>query len=181
MDLNWNTEKRERMIWTVFFFAGFLVSIAAVCRLPDALVRRSEFLDVGMLSRIRYLEINKSGLFLYSLQQRLGIAVFLILLAAAGFGGVGNFLLPVWAGLSAGGVLTALSMRYGIKGPILFLGAVLPQQGLLIPGYLMLLDWCMRKQGKRQLLLALAVVITGCVLESYVNPFFLKVALRFLS
>ena len=180
MYLNWKTEKKERTIWTAFFFAGFLAGIAAVCLLPDVLVRGTGFLDAGALSRIRCLEINKNALLLYSLRQRLGTAVLLILLAAAGFGRAGSCLLSVWAGLSAGGVLTALSMRCGIKGLLLFLGAVLPQVGLLIPGYLMLLDWCVRKRERRKLLLSLAILITGCILESYVNPLFLKAVLCFL-
>lgn len=178
--MNGRMRKKERTVWAAFFFAGFLAGIAAVCLKPDALVLRPGFLDAQTLLRVRYLDVNRNALLLYSLRQRLGTAVFLILLAAAGFGGAGSCLLPAWGGLSAGAVLTALSVRYGVKGPLLFLGTVLPQQILLIPGFLMLLDWCMGKQEKKKLLLSLAVVITGCILESYVNPFFLKVVLGFL-
>ena len=105
----------------------------------------------------------------------LGAAAFRGLLATAGAGGIGAAGFLFCGGLSAGAVLTTLSARYGLGGILLFSGCVLPHQLLLVPGFLLLLDWCARKLEKRKLLIPLAVVITGCLLESYVNPIALKV------
>lgn len=180
MRLNWKTGKRERTVWGACFFAGFLGGIAAVCLLPEALVIRPGFLDARSLSGLRYLEINRSALFLYSLRQRLGTAALLVLLAAAGLSRAGSGLFLFWGGLSAGTVLTALSMRLGIRGLLVFLGCALPQQLLLVPAYLLLLDRCAGKREKRSLLLPFIGLILGCLLEGYVNPFLLKAALLLL-
>ncbi len=163
----------------LLFLAGFLGGIAAVCVFFDELVVATGFLDSSYLAGLRYLDVNKNGLFLYSLRQRLGMSAFLVLLAAAGAAGFGVCCCLLWCGISVGSILTVLSMRYGFKGLVFFLASIFPQQFLLIPGFLLLLDWCSRKMERRKLLTPLAVVIIGCLLESYVNPYVCKVVLKF--
>ncbi|HJB90977.1 MAG TPA: hypothetical protein H9763_05845 [Candidatus Eisenbergiella merdigallinarum] len=159
----------------ILFLTGFLAGIAAICLFSDPLMESTGFLDPSLWTRMQLLEINRNGLLLYSLRQRLGAAAFLVLLATAGAGEIGAAGFLFFGGLSAGAVLTTLSARYGLGGILLFSGCVLPHQLLLVPGFLLLLDWCARKLEKRKLLIPLAVVITGCLLESYVNPIALKV------
>lgn len=178
MKFSWKLERRERTTWMIIFLAGFFLGIALICLFPESLVTAAGFLDASFLSRLRYLDINQNGLLLYSVKQRVGMAAFLVLLSAAGAAGIGIWLFLGWCGISAGAVLTALSLRYGLKGIIFFAGCILPQQLLLIPGYLLLLDWCMRKMERKRLFLPLSVVIMGCFLESYVNPVVLKVVLK---
>lgn len=178
MKFSWKLEKREKTVWLIVFLAGFLAGIALVCMFPDGLVTATGFLDGDFFSRMSYLDLNQNGLFLYCIRQRLGMAAFLVLLSAAGAAGAGIWIFLGWSGISAGMVLTVLSMRFGIKGLLIFAGCVLPQQLLLIPGYLLLMDWCIRKMERRKLLTPLSVVIMGCFLESYVNPVLLKVVLK---
>lgn len=178
MKFSWKLERRERTTWMIIFLAGFFLGIALICLFPKSLVAESGFLDVSFLKRMRDLDINQNGLLIYSAKQRLGMAAFLVLLSAAGAAGIGAWLFLGWCGVSAGTVLTTLSLRYGIKGIIFFTGCVLPQHLLLIPGYLFLLDWCMKKMERRRLLIPLSVVIMGCFLESYVNPVVLKIVLK---
>ena len=176
----WKLGRKETRAWIILFLAGFLSGIAGVCLFSGPLVEATGFLDRAFWTRIQLLEINRNGLFLFSLRQRLIPTAFLVLLAAAGVAGIGTFCFLFFGGLSAGAVMTALSMRYGLGGILLFAGCILPHQLILIPGFLMLLDWCARKLEKRKLLIPLAVVITGCFLESYVNPIALKVVLNLL-
>lgn len=178
MMFSWKLERKERTAWTLLFMAGFLAGIGIICLFLQNLVVESGFLDASFLAGMQYLDINKNGLFLYALKQRMGMAAFLALLSAAGAAGMGISLLLVWSGISAGVVLTVFSMRFGIKGLLLFLACILPQMLLLIPGFLMLMDWCSRKLERKQLLLPLIVVIMGCFLESYVNPYIFKVVLK---
>lgn len=166
-------------LWMVVFLAGFLAGIALICMFFEQLVIGSGFLDASFLSGLQYLDINKNGLLLYSLKQRMGMTAFLVLLSAAGAAGIGIFFLLACCGISAGTVLTVLSMRYGLKGIIFFVACILPQQLFLIPGFLMLMDWCYRRLERKKLLVPLAVVIMGCLLESYVNPYVFKVVLKF--
>lgn len=165
-------------MWMVIFLAGFLMGIAAICMFFEELVIGSGFLDASFLSGIQYLDINKNGLLLYSLKQRMGITAFLVLISAAGAAGIGIAFLLAWSGISAGAVLTVLSMRYGLKGLVFFVACILPQQLFFIPGYLLLMDWCYRKLERKKLLIPLTVVIMGCLLESYVNPYIFKVVLK---
>lgn len=178
MFFSWRLEKREKTVWLTVFLIGFLLGIGGICLLAQNFFSSCGFLDRTFLSRMKYLEINRNGLFLFSLQQRMGMAAFLVLLSVAGAAGIGIVFLLAWSGMSAGAVLTIFSLRYGWKGMILFLGSVLPQILLLVPGYLLLLDWCFRRLERRKLLVPLAVVIMGCFLESYVNPYILKVVIK---
>lgn len=178
MFFSWKLEKKEKTTWMLEFLAGFFAGIAVVCTFFEQFVIGSTFLDASFLAGLQYLDINKNGLFLYSIQQRMGAAAFLVLLSAAGAAGMGIALVLVWSGISAGAVLTVLSMRYGIKGLLFFLACLLPQQLLMIPGYLMMMDWCWKKMERRRLLAPLIVVIMGCFLESYVNPYIFKVVLK---
>lgn len=179
MIFSWKLDRIQRTRWMLFFLTGFFAGIALMCLFYEELVIENGYLDSQFMSGLRHLDIDKSRLLLYCLQERLGIVAFLVLLSAAGAGWAGICLLLIWFGGSAGGVLTALSMRYGVKGIFFFLSCMLPQQLLLIPGYLMLMDWCHRRMERKRLLIPLVVVIMGCFVESYVNPYILKVVLRF--
>lgn len=131
MMISWRFQKRDKTAWLVSFFFGFFLGIVMICLFSEALVMQTGFLDPDFLYGIRHLKINQNGLFLYSLRLRLGMAAFLVLLSMAGAAGIGSSLTLVWCGLSAGSVLTVLSLRYGIRGILLFLACVLPQQLLL--------------------------------------------------
>ncbi len=179
MIFSWKLDRKQKTRWLLFFLTGFFAGIALMCLFYEELVIGNGYLDSNFMSGLRQLDMDMNRLLLYCLQERLEMAAFLVLLSAAGAGWAGICLLLIWFGGSAGGVLTALSMRYGVKGIFFFLSCILPQQLLLIPGYLMLMDWCYRRMERKKLLLPLAVVIIGCFVESYVNPYILKAVLRF--
>lgn len=178
MVFSWKLERREKRTWAAALFIGFFTGIAMVCLWTKQLVTTSGFLDASFLSRMQYLDMNRNALFLYVFKQRMGEVAFLVLLSAAGAAGIGSVLFLAWCGLSAGCVLTVLSVRYGIRGLLFFGGCILPQQLLFIPGYLMLLHWCARKPDRRKMALPILVVIMGCFVEGYVNPIVLKVVLK---
>ena len=70
--------------------------------------------------------------------------------------------LAVGSGLAAGMILTVLSLRYGIRGSFFFLAALVPQQAVLVPGYCMLLEWCLHKTAASGVWISLAVIGIGC-------------------
>ena len=146
----------------VLLLAGFLAGIACVCFFPGLFVQNQGFLDTDTLSGISEWDMNRTGLFLYCLQKRLGITVLFVLLALSG----------------AGMILTVLSLRYGIRGSFFFLAALVPQQAVLVPGYCMLLEWCLHKKAASGVWISLAVIGIGCAVEGYVNPFILKAVMR---
>lgn len=102
----------------------------------------------------------------------------LVLLALSGAGMACLLLTAAGSGLAAGIILTTLSMRYGIRGSFFFLAALVPQQAVLVPGYCMLLEWCLHKKAASGVWISLAVIGIGCAVEGYVNPFILKAVMR---
>lgn len=59
-------------------------------------------------------------------------------------------------------------------GSFFFLAALVPQQAVLVPGYCMLLEWCLHKKAASGVWISLAVIGIGCAVEGYVNPFNFK-------
>ena len=57
-------------------------------------------------------------------------------------------------------------------------GELVPQQAVLVPGYCMLLEWCLHKKAASGVWISLAVIGIGCAVEGYVNPFILKAVMR---
>ena len=67
----WKLGRKETRIWTVLFLIGFMGGIMAVCLFPGPLMENTGFLDASFLTKLRFLEINRNGLFLFSLRSRL--------------------------------------------------------------------------------------------------------------
>ena len=168
---------RKSIVWGTML-AGFLAGIVCVCFFPKLFVQSRGFLDTDTLSGFSEWDMNRTGLFLYCLQKRLGIALFLVLLALSGAGMACLILTAAGSGLAAGIILTTLSLRYGIRGSFFFLAALFPQQAVLIPGYGMLLEWCLHKRTAAGVWVSLAVIGIGCAIEGYLNPFILKAVMR---
>ena len=170
--------QQEKRLGAVLLLAGFLAGIACVCFFPGLFVQNPGFLDTDTLSGISEWNMNRTGLFLYCLQKRLGTALLLVLLALSGAGMICLIVFAAGSGLAAGMILTALSLRYGIRGSFFFLAALVPQQAVLVPGYCMLLEWCLHKKAASGVWISLAVIGIGCAVEGYVNPFILKAVMR---
>ena len=177
----------------VLFTAGFLTGLALIYIGQESLVVNADFLDSFSGGRMGVLDIDSSMLFFYSIKQRLAPAVLLAVLAVAGIGGMAVSLYLVWTGFCAGTILSVLSIRYGIRGILLFSGGIFPQVLLLAPAYLFLFRWCQGFQdrvyngrygsgagGKRgalrlgTLLVILGMLLAGCLVESYINPIILQ-------
>lgn len=185
----------------LIFMAGFLTGLVLIYMGQQRLVAETQFLGSMSVEQTGLLEIDRSMLFLYSLRQRGGPALLLILLSAAGAGGLAVCLYLIWAGFCAGVILSVLSLRYGIRGILLFVGGCVPQILFLIPSYLLLLRWCILLPGRSGrtyrkpsggamegsmgyarrfpahaglLLTSLLLFFLGCMMEGYVNPLVLK-------
>ena len=78
--------QQEKRLGAVLLLAGFLAGIACVCFFPGLFVKNQGFLDADTLSGISEWNRNRTGLFLYCLQKRLGITVLFVLLALSGAG-----------------------------------------------------------------------------------------------
>lgn len=174
----WKIGTREKKVWTAVFLSGFALGIALVCLFPDALVTGSGFLDPDSLTGLYETEPDRNALFLYCLRQRFGMAAFLVLLSAAGLGGLGAWVWCGGCGFCSGLMLTALSWRYGLKGLVFFASCLFPHQLLLVPGFLMLIGWCVHRLEKKRIFAPLAAIVCGCLLEGYISPLAVRFALK---
>lgn len=172
----WKIGPGEKKIWMLVFLTGFVLGISLICLFPDVLVAQSGFLDPDSLTGLYETEPDRNGLFLYCIRQRFEMAAFLVLLSAAGLGGLGAWVWCGGCGLGSGMMLTALSWRYGMKGLFFFVSCLLPHQLLLIPGFLMLICWCVHRMEKRRIFLPLTAIACGCLVEGYISP----LAVRFV-
>ena len=157
-------------------------------------------LNISTLSRIRYLNVNGTMLLRYTLFERFKSAFILIILSTTFLGISALYFFVMMQGVLSGMFLTAAVIRYGFRGILLLLAGIFPQQLLLIPAWIMLLNWCYhlcckfyfpeRDVGLNSnqshfllrkcifLLWIMAVVIIGSILESYVNPIILSEVLK---
>ena len=192
-------EQMAKLLYTLCF--GFFAGILGMILKKESLLYSTGFLDSYTLGPVKYLEPDTGKLLITIVMQRLGAAALLIILATTYLGSVTAYLYQIWSGLAMG-ILTAGSViRYGAKGILLAAGALLPQQLILIPAFLMLSVKCCelcrsmyfqsmpgsfsgREKGKFFIRKALnmitnvAIIAAGCFLEAYLNPKILKLVLQ---
>ncbi len=183
------------------FMIGLFIGILIVNAGHDTWIVDSDLLGTEMILRLKNSVPAGEGLFGYVLRHRLFTLCMLALLSTTMIG------LPVvcvyicYMGLSAGCLLSVAVIRYGIRGLLLVAAGLLPQAFCLIPAYIGLFIWAVSlnrtlyaprtyldgyeryskqfylKKGT-QIVAVAAVVIMGCLLESYVNPKILHFILK---
>lgn len=190
---SYNNLGKGSVKWLILFLFGFLFSIFFVNLCSGQLLSETAFLDETSLSAMKYLEINKNSFFIYVLKKRLADIWLIALLSVSMLGTVVACAYTIWLGFTAGFLLAALTIRFGMKGTALFLISLFPHYLLYIPADVLLITCAYRLcvklyfpekdkigdiDSKRklffqffiQLAIIHGVAITGCVLESYVNP-----------
>ncbi len=181
----------------VFFLAGFLIGVLYIYFTGSPGAGETDFLSIQNLMQVMYMDIVHEEYFWYLLRKRIGILILLVMtsLALPGKYLLVGFLMVF--GCSMGSMLSVLLMRYGLKGILLFLGLIFPQDIVYIPVVFwwvcLLTGWnegmfyqrnsLMKKRdaGYRTLLRVIAlcgVTIIGVVLECYVNPFIVQWCLK---
>lgn len=192
-------EQMARLLYTLFF--GFFAGILGMILKQESLLYHTGFLDSYTLGPVKYLDPDTGKLLTAVLMQRLGTAALLVILSTTYLGGVAAYFYQVWSGLAIG-ILTAGSViRYGVKGVLLALGSLLPQQLVLIPAFLVLSAKCCElcktmyfrgipggisgRERVRFLIreglnmtASILFIAAGCFIEAYINPGILKLILR---
>lgn len=190
--MQYERKSRYRM-YVNLFCVGLVAGIFILNIGKSFLLDNTALLDEYTLYQMKYMTVDSSALFWYVFRRRiLGVLALLIasttylgLLACRG--------VVLWYGFSAGIFLATLIARYGLKGILLAGVSMFPQYILYVPVMLMLLTWCevlfrgiyyrdgetesenkktaMVRAGK--VFLIIVAMAVGCLLESYINPYFL--------
>lgn len=176
------------------FCAGLLAGLLIMNFGKSVLLDNTGFFDAYTMYRIRDMSVDQNALFYFVFRKRiLGIVAMAVLSTtylglAACLGGV------FWYGMSAGAFVTALALRYGIKGILLAVVCLLPQYLVYVPALLFFLRWAeevyrgiysrsggafaaedksflVKKSG--QLIAVLSAFAIGCLMEAYINPMLL--------
>ena len=172
------------------FCIGIIGGILIMNLGKSIFLKETGLFDESVLYRMKYMSLDGNAFFYYVLRKRMLALMLAAILATTYLGYVLCMGTAVWCGMSVGVYLSALFIRYGIKGLALALVGIFPQYLLFVPAILMLLGWCeglyraiysrsgvMEAEGRSFVIKKLGwlgaiagIVIAGCFLESYVNP-----------
>ena len=173
------------------FLAGMLSRMLIMSFGKSILLENTGLLDEYTLYHMKYMTVDRSALFYYILCLRMKTAIILVVLATTYLGLAVCAGAAFWYGLSAGAFVTAVVIRYGLKGILLAFVSITPQCFIYVPAFMVLLWWCealnrtiyldkntltqgageitwLRRGG--QLALILLVLLLGCLLEGFTNP-----------
>lgn len=174
------------------FCAGLVVGILIMGMGKSVLLENTGLFDEYTLYNMKYMTVDSNALFSYVFRERILKLLALAVLSTTYLGLAACAGTAAWYGMSAGVYLAALTIRYGVKGIFLAAVSLFPQYILYIPVLLALLTWCVTlyrgiyhhsidfEEDKAFLPKALAklaaillAATAGCLLEAYVNPYFL--------
>jgi len=180
---------------------GFFMGILIVNLGYETWIRNGGLLGTEMMSRLKNSRPEGESLVGYILRHRLSAVCLLGLVSTTVVGMPVLGVYICYTGLAAGCLLSVAVVRYGIRGLLFMAGVLLPQSILLIPAYICFFLWAvdvnqtlyaprMQLDGFErfssrfylkkcvQMIEITAVVIIGCLLESYVNPSVLHLVLK---
>lgn len=172
------------------FCVGILTGILAISIGKSSFLEDTGLFDKYILSGMKHMTVDSNALFYYVLRKRMLLLLAAAVMATTYLGYAVCVGAAAWGGMSLGTYVSALVLRYGLKGLVLAGTGMFPQYLLFIPAVLLMLGWCedlyrgiysrssgteavgrsfvIRKLG--WLGVIGAVVTAGCFLESYVNP-----------
>ncbi len=183
------------------FMIGLFMGILLVNLGHETWIKNGSLLGTEMMGRLKSSRPAGESMVGYILRHRLSTGCLLCLVSTTLIGMPFLCAYICYMGLSAGCLLSVAVVRYGIRG-LLFMAAVLfPQALLLVPAYILLFFWASdvnrtlyawgsqlegyERYSSRfylrkgiQIVGIMAVVIMGCLLESYVNPNVLHFVLK---
>ena len=192
MRFSWKGLKTGNHTFLTFFCVGLIAGILVINMEKSILLGDGGMFDESTLYHLKYMTVDSNALFCYILRKRIIRFLGLAVLSTTYLGLAACMGAAFWYGLSAGAFLATLMLRYGIKGILLAVISMFPQYLVYVPVVLALLLWCqelfrgiyvrgeysaadrgflVKKAGR--LLVLMAVLVVGCMLEAYMNPFIL--------
>lgn len=171
-------------IFTVGVFAGMVIMNLG----KSILLENTGLLDEYTLYQMKYMTVDNSALFCYIIGARVKPLLILAVLSTTYLGIAVCGGVTFWYGICGGAFLAVSVLRYGVKGILLVIVGLFPHYLIYVPAMIVLLLWCQRLNRKIyfektelsvlhsliQLLGILLVFLVGCVLESFLNPYFLR-------
>lgn len=191
----WGMDVKFLRSMAALFVLGMTLGAMAVNVLADSSADRAGILSDYFLRQYKYLEINTTELFLYILRKRIK---WIFLLWIAGFTAAGlpcAVMYVLWLGFSAGTLMGVSVLKLGAQGLFFTSAALFPQVLFYVPAWIFFLNGIYLKTGgqaKRRggngvagyFLLVVGMclfMIFGILLESSLNPWFVRQILQLIS
>lgn len=180
-------EKQQSPNWFLTFFTGIILGGFVVWWNKDKFLQDSYFLGEEVFKRFGYTSIYKEGFFYYILKNRMEQFSLLVLASFTCLIKPVFLFFVLWFGMSGGVIGITLLLKFGIRGVWLFIGLFFPHILIYIPCFLGLMKKMYQFRKKQSTLSAslfvilpfLLFLLAGILVESYVNPFFLKKIIYF--
>jgi len=160
-------------------FVCSMVSVMAglLINKSDLLIQTS-WMDASSLEAIKSQLTGSKELFVYILKERVSLVLALFLLSTTYLGNMFTYLHVIWFGACSGMFLTIVMLRYGLKGILILFSGIFPHYFIYVPAMILTISLMREKRIPDrkffgQLFVVLLVVIIGCILECYVNPYIL--------
>ncbi len=170
------------------FFGFFLIGILLANLLGKQCLEGSGIFNTYFLQQFEYARIDETELFLYILRVRLPVFGVLGLVGITQYWRGAHVLLISWSGMAVGFLLVSALSNLGPKGIFFVIVSMLPQYIFYIAAYFLLLEVqtafheCgkMQKRGAWLLAggLAVLMILSGILTETYVNPRLMKSVLK---
>ncbi len=181
---------RKNRVLTALGLVGFIAGLFLFRFLKKGLYGENGIFNTELLCALKYSAVDCSAFFWYVLFDRLRLVLILVILSTTWLGIVGAYCCAAWLGFSMSVLILDAISSYGLKGILLVLAGIFPQIIIYFPLILFFLRWSydfcqflyhevpkgftrnemIRKKGI-QVFMALPVLVLGCFLESYVNPY----------
>ena len=175
MRFSWKGLKTGNHTFLTFFCVGLIAGILVINMGKSILLGDGGMFDESTLYHLKYMTVDSNALFCYILRKRIIRFLGLAVLSTTYLGLAACMGAAFWYGLSAGAFLATLMLRYGIKGILLALLLWCQElfRGIYVRGEYSAADrgFLVKKAGR--LLVLMAVLVVGCMLEAYMNPFIL--------
>ena len=165
-----------------FFMPVFIVSLTVsmlfIVLNQSELLLQSDVLSESNLSLINR-ERNSSSLFWCVLRERIWLIPIMFLISTTYLARPFAHGVVVWYGFSLGAIVAVAMLRYRFLGVLFLVLCGMPQYFIYIPSFLTALRLSMeqRTPDKKfyfQLFVLELMILVGCILESYVNSFFIE-------
>lgn len=181
-------KKKHGLFWLVVFALGLVAGTLFInFAAGDRILQSGVWMEM-ILSKMTEYEVNV-GFLLHILIKRVGFFTFLALITLLCRRNLVLYLSTAYFGFCFGVVISSVTVVYGFKGMLLLMELLIPHYFIYIPAYILLLHWAqgqkkehIKNPKKRtitpfflsRLLLWTVVLISGCVMECYLNPLWIR-------
>lgn len=168
--------------FVVWYMLGFLIGILYANIIARNYITMTGIFHQYFLNQYTQIEIVAEDYLWYLFRRRLLPVAVLAIAGNAGLKKTAAVACLIWTGFAAGILSVAAVLRMGVKGIFLCLAGMFPQYIFYIFAYAILLYYFfqyprVKWSGKKTVLVA-GMMLTGILLEAYINPAVMRGAMK---